>query len=601
MAISIDELFGIPLIYWVDLSADGRTFLYSSNASGVAHVYVSQTKHDSRPKQVTRGNDPVRFGFLSPLGDQIAYLKDKDGNALHHVFLTSKDGTKTRQITKKPCRTWWACWDPRSREIARCYTTRARTKSCGIEILNVKTGENSILVEQETPLLDLNYSYDGKWIACTEYGGGKDPTNMQVTVLRRTNPKDVIHYKFKDGSKEVEPSWSPDGKRLAFISDSNGKNQVVIQEFKGTDRQFLPLREGEEALESQSPCWSAKSDAVFYAVNKHSHTCLYKHPLKGDRAALPFPDGTILFYRASGDGKAVVALHSSLSSPHCIYMNKIGSKTVESLTSRKYKVSLAKLAKPKSVWYESSDGLRIHAWYMPAGHGHVPHPAVVWPHGGPNFQTFDMWDPFLQAISHGGFSVLAPNFRGSTGYGAEFREMNLSDLGGGDLEDVVAGARWLAKRREIDKSKIAIFGASYGGFMTLISLTKRSEVFAAGVAMVPVTDWEELYELDDATLRKSDEEFFGGSPEKKRRLYRDRSPINFVSQIKAPVLITAGRNDPNCHIQPIEKFVKKLEEMKHPHKFIVHEKEGHGSARVDTMKRDVQVGIDYLKKTLRVP
>jgi dipeptidyl aminopeptidase/acylaminoacyl peptidase len=600
MTISVNELFSIPLIYGVgiDLSPDGKTLLYSSNASGAAHLYISQTKHGSRPKQITHGNDPVRFGFLSPSGNQVLYLQDKDGNELHHLFLTSKNGTKTKRITKSPCRTWSACWDPRGKEIARSYTTQ---KSCGIEIFNVKTGENSVLIEQEAPLFDVAYSHDGKWIACTEYGGGKDPKNMQVTILKRNDPKDVIHYKFKDGSKEVLPSWSPDSKKLAFLSDVKGKNQVVIQDFKGTDRQFLPLKEGEEAVDFQRPCWNAKSDAVYYAVSKHSRTCLYKHQLNKERAALPFPDGTILFFKVSKDGKTVVALHSSLSSPHCIYLNKIGSKTIEPLTSRKYKANPAKLAKPKSVWYESSDGLKIHAWYLPAGHGQVPQPAVVWPHGGPTFQTYDVWDPSLQSISQSGFAVLAPNFRGSTGYGAEFRNMNLSDLGGGDLEDVVAGAKWLAKQREIDKSKIAVLGGSYGGYMTLIALTKKPEVFAAGVAYVPIgTDWVESYELSDATFRKFDEECFGGPPEKRRELYRDRSAINFVSKIKAPVLITAGRNDPRCPIQPIDRFVKKLEEMKHPHKFIVEEKEGHGSARVDSLKKDVTTGINYLKKTLNV-
>ena len=596
MPISIDELFGIPLIYWIDLSPDGKTLLYSSNAPGAAHLYISKTKHGSRPKQITHGNVPVMFGFLSPCGNRILYLQDKDGNELHHLFLTSKDGTKTKRITKNPCRTFDACWDPSGKEVARSYITK---KACGIEIFNVKTDENATLIDQEVPIFVGNYSHDGKWIACTEYGGGKDPKNMQVTILKRNDPKDIIHYKFKDGSKEISPSWSPDGKKLAFLSDSKGKNQVVIQDFKGTDRQFLPLKKGEEAADQQSP-WSAKSDAVYYAVSKHSRTCLYKHPIDGERVALPFPDGTVSSFRVSKDGKSVVALHSSLSSPHCIYLNRMGSKTVESLTSQKYKVNLARLVKPRSVWYESSDELRIHAWYLPAGHGRAPQPAVVWPHGGPWMQTYDMWSPFLQSFSQSGFAILAPNFRGSTGYGAEFRNMSLSDPGGGDLEDVVAGARWLAKRSEIDKSKIAIFGHSYGGYMTLMALAKKPEVFASGVALVPVTDWLEMYGLEDAIMRKIDEELLGGPPEKKRELYRNRSPINFISKIKVPVLITAGRNDPNCPIQPIEKFVKRLEEMKHPHKFVVAEKEGHGSSRVDTLKRDVTTGMNYLKKTLNI-
>jgi dipeptidyl aminopeptidase/acylaminoacyl peptidase len=179
--------------------------------------------------------------------------------------------------------------------------------------------------------------------------------------------------------------------------------------------------------------------------------------------------------------------------------------------------------------------------------------------------------------------------------------MDLGDPGGGDLEDVIAGAKWLVKQHKIDKSKIAIFGASYGGYMTLMALTKRPEVFAAGVALVPITDWQESYELADAAFRKALlEPLLGGPSDKKLELCHDRSPINFVSLIRTPVLIKAGRNDPNCPIQPIEKFVKRLEEMRHPHKFVVAEKEGHGSSRVDTLRRDVTTGVNYLKKTLKV-
>jgi dipeptidyl aminopeptidase/acylaminoacyl peptidase len=181
--------------------------------------------------------------------------------------------------------------------------------------------------------------------------------------------------------------------------------------------------------------------------------------------------------------------------------------------------------------------------------------------------------------------VLAPNFRGSTGYGAEFRNLDLSDPGGGDLEDIVVGAKWLAKRRDIDSSKIAVMGGSYGGFMTLIALTKKPEVFAAGVALVPVTDWQEMYELSDAEYRKFMEELFEGTPEEKGKLYRDRSPITHVSQIKSPVLVSCSRNDSRCPIQPVEKFVKRLENL---------------SGRVNATIREVTSSVEYLKKTMKV-
>jgi dipeptidyl aminopeptidase/acylaminoacyl peptidase len=597
MPISIPDLFSIPLMYWMDMALDGKTMLYSSNATGIPHLYVSETKPRSRPKQITSGNDPVVIASLSPAGDRVVYLQDKDGNELHHLFMVSARGGKPRQITRDPHRTWDVRWQPKGKEVARSYS--AKDLAC-LEICNLKTEECFTLKEQKTPFFIADYSHDGKWVACTEYGGGKDPKNMQVIVINRNDPTDTINYKFKEGSKEFYPSWSHDDKKLAFLSNVKGKNQVVIQDFKGTKRLFLPLKEGEEAADAQGPCWASTSDKVYYAVVKQSRTRIYEHPLNKEKTALPFPEGTILVYRVSRDGKTIIALRSALSSPHTIYLNKIGSKTVEPLTSQKYKVNLAKLAKPRSVWHKSFDGLKIHSWYLPAGYGKAPYPAVVWPHGGPWWQTYDKWDPYLQSISQSGFAVLAPNFRGSTGYGAEFRNMDLSDPGGGDLEDVVSGAKWLAKQPDIDKSKIAIMGGSYGGFMTLIALTRKPEVFAAGAAIAPVADWQEMYELSDTEFRKFMEELFEGTPEKKGKLYRDRSPITHISQIKAPVLVNCGRNDSRCPMQPVEKFVKKLEKMGHPHTFEVEEKEGHGAIRVEAIIKEITTAVEYLKKTMKI-
>lgn len=556
MPISIPDLFKIPVIYGIDLEQSGRFVLYSSNPTGIPHLYILSTKAGSRPRQITSGNDAVMFGFLSPRGDQLAYLQDKDGNELHHLFLVSTEGENVQRITKKPYRTWGVDWRSDGKEVTRTFVTK---KLCGLETYDLETKESYMLREQATPIFDVHYSHDGRWIACTEWGGGKDPKNQQILILNRDDPEEVLVYNIKDGSKETLPSWSPNDKRLAFLSDVQGRNQVVIQEFQGEDRFFLSLAEGEEVVDMQEVGWQPRGDRVYYIVSKYSRAAVYEHPLDGEKTPLPFPEGTILMSEISKDGATVVAVHSSLSSPPGIYLHRVGSPSSTLLTPRDYRVDLAELSKPKSVWYESFGGLKIHGWYLPAGSGSPPHPAVVWPHGGPWWQTFDTWSPYLQSISQSGFAVFAPNFRGSTGYGADFRNMDISDPGGGDLEDVVYGAEWLRERSEIEGSKIAIMGGSYGGFMTLIALTKKPGAFSAGVAIVPVADWLEMYELSDSAFRRFMQELFEGTPAEKENLYRERSPITHVSRIKAPVMIIHGRHDSRCPIQPVERFVKKTE------------------------------------------
>ncbi|MGD8566148.1 MAG: prolyl oligopeptidase family serine peptidase [Candidatus Bathyarchaeota archaeon] len=143
-------------------------------------------------------------------------------------------------------------------------------------------------------------------------------------------------------------------------------------------------------------------------------------------------------------------------------------------------------------------------------------------------------------------------------------------------------------------------GASYGGYMTLMALTKKPEVFAAGISLVPVVDWLEIHELSDPFFRAFEETILGGSPTEKESLYRDRSPTSFVHQIKAPVMIIAGEKDSRCPIQPIRKFIKKLDEMKHPYDFVLEEKAGHISAfpKKEEITPLFTKMINYLRTTL---
>lgn len=589
----------IPYIWWsFDLSPDGKLVVYSSNETGALQLYSLSTKPGSKPLQLTRRKGNVFQGRISPKGNSIVFPQDKNGDENFHMYLLPLEGGETERITETSYRMYGGYdWHPKGRELTRSI---ASMKSCGLETINIETGECFILKDQTLPIGTVQYSHDGKQIACDVQSS---PKSQQIQIINRYDPSDTLTCSSEENSLNYAPSWSPTDKKLAYTSDVNGVRQVIIRDLKGNDQRFLELEKEEEVPEFSQPVWSPSGDKIYYIVSKCSRTTVHGHPIDGKKErALPFPEGTIVFFKLNKDGK-IVALHSSMTSPRGIYLYAPKSESAVALTPRSYSFDLTRLVKPQSVWYESFDGLKIHGWYLPAASGKPPHPAVVCAHGGPWAQVFDSWSgdvDLMHCLSQSGFAVFAPNFRGSTGYGAAFQKMDIGDVGGGDLEDIVLAAEWLRKQATIDPSKIAIYGHSYGGYMTLIALTKTPQVFAAGVSLCPVTDWLESYDLEDAAFRFMDEMLWGGPIPEKSELLRDRSPMTHVSKIKAPVMIMGGKEDPRCPIQPVEKFVKRLREMNHPHEFILEEKAGHISSLLNWRKHSVLVHriISYIKRTL---
>ena len=211
----------------------------------------------------------------------------------------------------------------------------------------------------------------------------------------------------------------------------------------------------------------------------------------------------------------------------------------------------------RSVSFPSSDGQMIQGWLAtPDGPG--PFPTILETHGGPQSVTTENFSAMSQAWLDVGYAFLSINYRGSTTFGRTFERQIWGDVGHWEVEDMVAARAWLVQQGIAKANAILLTGWSYGGYLTLLALGKRPDLWAGGMAGVAIADWRISYEDSADTLRGYEAALFGGTPEEKPDLYAASSPITYAEQVRAPVLIIQGRNDTRTPARPVEQYAAKM-------------------------------------------
>src|ERR1700747_131056 len=252
------------------------------------------------------------------------------------------------------------------------------------------------------------------------------------------------------------------------------------------------------------------------------------------------------------------------------------------------------------VSYKSFDGKTISAllWIPFNLKRDQYNPALVLPHGRPTGQSADYWSPRVAAFVSRGYVCIEPNVRGSTGYGIDFQKANYKDLGGGDLQDEVFAAKFLEATGYVNPKKIAITGGSYGGFMTLMAIGKTPDVWAAGVEAYGIINWFTMLQHEDPRLQEYEKSLLG-DPEKDRAIYEADSPLKYIRDAKAPLLVLQGDNDIRVPKEEAEQVVQILKESGKTVDAHFYPNEGHGFAKrenqIDAIRRTVEWFDRYLK------
>jgi dipeptidyl aminopeptidase/acylaminoacyl peptidase len=253
----------------------------------------------------------------------------------------------------------------------------------------------------------------------------------------------------------------------------------------------------------------------------------------------------------------------------------------------------------ESVRIKSFDGREVPAFlYRPSGPG--PFPALIDVHGGPTTQARRTFSGLRQYFVSKGYAVLAPNVRGSTGYGKSYTKLDNLDLGGGPLKDVVACKQWLVQNANVAADKVAVIGGSYGGYMALAAEAFTPDEFAANVDFYGISDLKAAVESMPPYLAPFATAFyqkFGDPKNPAHAQYQhDRSPIHFVDAMKRPLLVVHGDQDPRVRKDQSDRIVEALKRRGVPVHYLVLENEGHGSSKTANELRSLRVTERFLDR-----
>jgi len=603
--LSIEKLYMTRVVGGTSWSPDGKQIAFITNISGRNNIWLVSSDA-GWPAQLTISDQRQADPAWSPDGRWIAFDSDHDGDEQWDLFLVSPQNGEVVNLTNTPdVAEEAAAWSPDSRYIA--YTTKPRNSSTfEINIMDVLTKRYRALTKDTAKELGNFapiWSQDGKWIAFTQvHAGGK---NSNIFLAEAGTGKAILLTPHSDEHIYQATAFSPDGKNLLVTSNAKGYDNAALIEI--ATKKLDWLTEGKWEVSSGS--FSPDKQRLSWTANVDGNTDVFVDDAGTKQVTrLPLPSGVNELAGSvtsfSSDGQRLLYYHNAPTSPSDLWVYDFQSRQSKQLThSLLAGLNPDDMVEPFLVHYPSRDGKwQISAFvYVPHNAPRdQTHPAIVLVHGGPTSQAVNNFNRLVQYLVNQGYLVIAPNYRGSTGYGKEFMDANRFDMGGGDLQDVFAAADWIQKTGYVDPKKLVVLGGSYGGYMSMMALTKAPQTWAAGVPIVPFVNWFTEIENEDPLLQEYDLATMG-DPVKNKALWEDRSPINFVDHIKAPVLLLAGGNDPRCPKSEAQQVADAIKKRGGTVELKIYDNEGHGFARVENQIDAYTRVAEFLKKYVPAP
>lgn len=532
-------------------------------------------------------------GWISPSGDHVYYLKDFKGSELGHIVRIPFGGGKAEDMTPD-----LPDYTLRGFDISRSGNRLVfdAVNADGYQYYVIDFGPNGeasaprLIYQNSAETWESLLSSNGELVVAKTSADG-ERRRYSLLALNAEDGTQIGTFSSGPQSNSEPVSFSPlpgDLRLLATTSNADGFKRPVLWNVGSNERTDLPLPQLGGEIEPLA--WSPDGEQILLLQSHMAQHQLYRYELADDQLIqLTHPTGTIrggggIYHTGKSstsfgpDGTIWVQWQDAATPPQLIALDpETGAKQSTILN-----IADPLAGRPlKSVTYTSSDGQAIQGWIgIPNGDG--PFPTILHIHGGPHGTEMASYSPAIQSWLDHGFAYMGINFRGSLGFGIDFRAKIEGNIGHWELEDMVAARQWLVSEGIAHPQQIFLNGGSYGGFLTLLGLGKRPDLWAGGLALVAIADWAKMYEDSSDAMKGYARVMFGGSPTDYPERYRQSSPSTYVENVRAPLLVIQGRHDSRAPSRQFEEYAARMEELGKPLEIVWYDA-GHGSGDVEQM------------------
>ena len=551
----------------------------STRFGETSQIHIVSSPMGSR-KQITFFDEPVGSVQVSPSQDILLFTKDVGGSEYYQIFMMDMETAEYRLLTDGESRNGGPLWSNSGKAFVY-YSTKRNQVDWDLYVAQSDTPSDAKIVLQEGGTwFPVQWSPDDSKILVNKYVSINESYYYALDVksgeLTAINPdKSAIGY--------GDAVWSPDGKGIFFASDED-------QEFRKL--RFYDLESGEQKLVTGSIAWdideiAASKNLIAFTSNEHGANQLYLlDPRSFQYEAVDLPLGVVSRLTFSGSGDVLGLVLNTPTTPADVYALDLNNKKLSRWTESEVGgLDTSEFVAPEVIEYETFDRengkvRKIPAfYYRPKGEG--PHPVLIRIHGGPEGQSRPLFSWSTQYfVNESNYAVIVPNVRGSSGYGKSYLKMDNGYKREDSVKDIGMLLEWVAEQDELDQSRVAVYGGSYGGYMVLATMTNFNDLVACGVDVVGISNFVTFLENTKGYRRDLRRPEYGDERDPKMRAFlQSISPTTNAKNITKPLFVVQGLNDPRVPASESEQMVREIRENGQDVWYLLAKDEGHGFSK----------------------